>query len=246
MTVEAERSPTLESVIRAALRWQSMNLRVSLPGRVEKYYPTDQTADIQPLLGDSYYSEEGESIEEALPVLPNVPVQFPRSKQFFITFPLAPGDHVTLIFQDRSIEEFVESKGVSLPGTQPPSTSDVRMHNLSDAVAVPGFFPRTGAIVDIDPLNMVMGQDNAGAQIAIKPGGEVQVTYASGNTVKVEDAGSAAKMTIGDGARSALIAENFKTTYDGLQVPTGTGLSGNPIVPIPASDISTKVKFPDG
>lgn len=76
--------------------------------------------------------------------------------------------------------------------------------------------------------------------------------------LKVEGSAGLAKLTLGDGIMSALIAErvqNFWTTtvkpwLEAITVPTGTGPSGTPLnAPAPPWDTSThstKLKFPDG
>lgn len=83
----------------------------------------------------------------------------------------------------------------------------------------------------------------------------------SGATFKVEGKDALAKLTLGDGAKSAMIAEAFQTwwdttikplfaAFDAHVHPTGVGPSGPPapIVNLPsylATITSTKVKFPD-
>jgi hypothetical protein len=74
---------------------------------------------------------EDETAFEALPVIPNVPILFPRGGGTSITWPLAAGDHVQLIFQTLSPQTFRETGEVS-------DAEDVRMHCLGNAYAIPG------------------------------------------------------------------------------------------------------------
>jgi hypothetical protein len=82
-----------------------------------------------------------------------------------------------------------------------------------------------------------------------------------GATLKVENKDADAVLTLGDGAKSAMIAEAFQTwwdttlkplfdAFDAHVHPTGVGPSGPPapVVALPTYDTgitSTKVKFPD-
>lgn len=83
----------------------------------------------------------------------------------------------------------------------------------------------------------------------------------SGATFKVEGKDALAKLTLGDGAKSAIIAEAFQTWWDSTLKPlfnlfdthvhpTGVGPSGTPSVTVSLPSYlttltSTKVKFPD-
>lgn len=160
------RTPTLEEVIREAITSRLIDLHVALPGRIELYHPAEQAADVQPLLLRSFPTVDGDEIAERLPIIPKVPIVFPRSSDFFVTFPLKPGDLVTLIFMDRSIDTWTAG-----PGTEVDPV-DTRMHSLSDAVAYPGGYPFPRSLKGAHPTNMVMGQD-LGPQIHIKPTGEI-------------------------------------------------------------------------
>lgn len=162
------RSPTMEEVLRTAIEYFLEDTHVALPGRVEVYDASKQKVDVKPLIKRRIGTEEGEELLEELPIITDVPVIFPRSSTFFITFPIAAGDHVMLVFNERSIDKFVAGQGED---TDP---DDFRMHDLSDAVAYPGFYPDVKALTDADSENMVLGLTN-GVQIHIKPGGEIHL-----------------------------------------------------------------------
>lgn len=74
--------------------------------------------------------------------------------------------------------------------------------------------------------------------------------------IKVEGSGATAKLTLGDGAVKAAIADHLQSLWTTLRTdflkhkhPTGTGPSGIPDTPLPAWDTSInsgKLTFPDG
>lgn len=255
------RSPSLEEVLRMAVHQRMVDVHTALPGRVEKYNAKEQKADIKPLLKRTVINEDGSEISESLPVVPDVPIMFPRAGGFFITFPIEQGDFVLMVFCERSIDKFTAGLGSESDPV------DLRMHDLSDAVAFPAFYPFAKSIKTASATDLVLGQDGDGAQIAIQDGGKVQITYDNGNLLVLENKDSAAKLTLGDGAKHVAIAEtlqalwsSFKSALDTWGSPaTGhvhtSAAPGSPTSPpvapmtTPSWDPgikSTKVSIPDG
>lgn len=124
------RQPSLAAVIADALDARLGQVHTSRPGRVVSYDSAKQTIDVQPLVHEVFADDEGAEAER-LPQLRNVPVAFPRAGDNWITFPLAAGDDVLLIFCERSIDAWRATDAEGDPG-------ELRMHALSDAIALPG------------------------------------------------------------------------------------------------------------
>ncbi len=161
-------SPSWPEVIRSAVNSMLGDVHTGLPGRVEKWDPVTQKADIKPLIKRVFYTFERDRIVEELPVIPNVPVLFHRTGKFMITFPIKKGDHVQLTFMERSIDQFMAKQG---DDTDP---LDVRRFDLSDAVARLGFYPDSKALKNVDPDDMVLGVDG-GVVIHIKEDGTIHL-----------------------------------------------------------------------
>jgi hypothetical protein len=154
-----ERSPTLAQVLRAAIDQALDDVHVMLPGRVEKYDAASQTASVKPVLKRRLKLQGDSELVEALPVIPRVPIVFPRAGGFFVSFPIAPGDFVMLVFSERSLDKWLQGNG----GDTDPD--DFRRHDLSDAVAIPGLYPNSAALSDAHAANMALGKDAGGPQI---------------------------------------------------------------------------------
>lgn len=93
-----------------------------IPGRIVAFNSTTQTATIQPLFKPKF---NGRPVD--MPELLEVPVRFERAGGGAMTYPIAPGDKVTLRPQMRSTENYhVDNDG---------SASDGRSFNLSDMEA---------------------------------------------------------------------------------------------------------------
>ncbi len=197
---------TLEELLELVLDQRQRELHTAMPGRVESYDADTQTCDVLPQLKIQRPDGEGGYKTCDLPVLPHVPVCFPRGGGFFLSFPLQKGDFVLVVFSERAIGNWRQKGEASNPG-------DLRMHSLAGAVAIPGVFPNSGALDDADGTNLVLGKDGtAGAQIKITASGveacggtdpvltkkDAQALYAAinGATVVANDGGASLKSTL--------------------------------------------------
>lgn len=161
-TTEQSRQPELAEVLSAAMSGAVDGLFVALPGKVESYDSVMQKANVKPLLQRRVFARDGSEGVESLPVIPDVPIAFPRGGGFFLSFPLQKGDLVLLVCCDRSIDSFVYSTGqVDVDPV------DVRSHDLSDAVAIPCFYPFTRPIKCDVTQGAVFGSET-GAQVRAK------------------------------------------------------------------------------
>jgi hypothetical protein len=128
-------SADIEDVIEGMIRMNQLELNTCLPGKITSYDAFTQTCSVQPAIARTQLNGAVFSRAE----IDEVPVVFPRSSTGGVTFPLAAGDGVMLIFSQRSIEKW------GLAGIEGPA-GDTRLHDITDAIAVPGLFPLTGAI----------------------------------------------------------------------------------------------------
>jgi hypothetical protein len=139
-----QRNPTLGVVLANALDARLLDVHTALPAKVERYDAAKQLVDVKPLVKSYRLGEDAQPVAVALPVICNVPLVFPGAGGFRITFPVQVGDTVLLVFAEASIDTWLESHGGA--DVDP---ADVRRHNLSDAVAIPGLHtsgaPWTGA-----------------------------------------------------------------------------------------------------
>lgn len=160
MTGKNSRSPELQEILRLAVDSRIMDINVALPGKINSYSRDVQKADIKPLVRRILQASDGTEIEEELPVIPNVPVLFPRGGDFYISMPVKKGDFCLLVFNSFPIDKYKNSQGNDVnPG-------EFSMHELTDAVAIMGFAPFAKAISDVDADNIVLGVEN-GNQVHI-------------------------------------------------------------------------------
>jgi len=116
---------------RMALEGHQAKMWTALPGIIVSYDPARQTCSVQPAIRGSVTNETGQAQAVNLPLLVDVPVQFPRGGGFACTFPLIAGDDVLVVFASRCIDAWWQSGGIQ-------RAMEARMHDLSDGFAIPG------------------------------------------------------------------------------------------------------------
>lgn len=174
-----QRTPTFSDVFYKVLSSFELDLHVALPGRVTAYNNSDQLVDVILGIKSILTTDEGEPQEEELPVLYDIPVVFPRSKEFFISFPLSAGDFVLVIFNERPMDQWIERAGEQVPASgvygDPVAPGLRSMHDLNGAVAIPGLFPSKLTLSETSSSYMVIGKEG-GQQISIEAtSGEVHI-----------------------------------------------------------------------
>lgn len=126
--------------LRRILESDRLDLHTGMPGRVRSFDRQAQTAEIELGLrrvipaGDE---DEDDQVED-YPILPDVPICYPRGGGFRISWPLSVGDHVWVMFSDGDLNAWRGSGSTSDPGV-------ATRHGLSGAVCYPGVHHRGGA-----------------------------------------------------------------------------------------------------
>lgn len=228
MSTKLSEEPTLAEVISWAMETRLANTFVALPGRVEAYDNERQIADVQPLLEHNVQTSDGGALSEAIPLLRNVPIVFPRGGGFYLSFPMKVGDKVLLVFCDRNIDQYQRSNEPNKP--VPPG--DLLPNGPNGAVAYPGFFPDIEKLSadDADPENLIIGKDNGGIRIRVE---DDTVNIQAGTTNPTDAA------VLYD-VLEKYWNTTFKPIFDAHIHPTGTGPSG--ITSTPVSDLDANAK----
>lgn len=118
-------------------------VHVALPGRVHRFNRTSQTADVTPQVWPD---------GEELPILPAVPVSYPRSPSRGLYWDLEDGDPGLLIFSEADLSQWRQQG-------EPGSAADLGRHSLQSAVFFPGLGPRGGEATLPDGALVLEGGD---------------------------------------------------------------------------------------
>lgn len=106
------------------------NLRCCIPCIVQSYDPEKGTVECQPAIREKIINQNEEIEYQNLPLLLDVPVVFPSTDSWSVSFPLKIGDECLVFFSDLSIDNFWEKGNVQNP-------IEDRRHDLSDGFAIP-------------------------------------------------------------------------------------------------------------
>jgi len=121
--------PNLITVIQHVIADALSSVHTAFPAQIDKYDYMTAKADVKPLINAIY--PDGSVME--FPIIPNVPVVWPRTSLGSISFPLQRGDGCLIVCSERSIDDWLLLSEQHTP-------SDPRMFDLNDAIAIPGLY----------------------------------------------------------------------------------------------------------
>jgi len=120
----------VSSSVRFVLGQFQKSPNTAIPGIVHAYDPGTRRATVQPAI--DLLMTDGTRMSQ--PLIPNVPVVWPATRQWTLVAPLAAGDAVMLVISQRGLTDFKRRFRQAAPDVD-------RIMSLSDAVAIPGFGP---------------------------------------------------------------------------------------------------------
>ncbi len=163
---------SLDTAFAAQLETRLKDLHTCLPGIIAAFDPDKQTASVQPAV-QRVFTEKG-SVN--LPLCVDVPVQFPGGGDFFLTFPVKPGDECILWFSERAIDYWY-AQGQ----TQPPA--EYRLHDFSDGLAMVGLNSQPKNIPAFNSADVELRSRDRSVRVTMKHDGTIENVNPVGNTV---------------------------------------------------------------
>ncbi|MFK7406925.1 Gp138 family membrane-puncturing spike protein [Acinetobacter baumannii] len=162
-----ERSPHLLNTINDAIKAALAVVWTNLPCIVESYDDDAQTVSVTPAIQIPVMREDGSMELVDLPLIPDVPVCWPKAGGFALTFPVKQGDECLVHFSSRCIDLWWQNGGI-----QPPFEN--RKHDLSDGFATfaPQSQPKRLKNVATDAAEL--RNDAGNAKIRINDAGELE------------------------------------------------------------------------
>lgn len=166
-----ERYEDPEEMLRAAQQAMQADLWTAIPGRIVAFQ--GNTVSVQPTIRRRVRGPDGTFTPRDLPVLQDVPVQFPGGGGGTLTFPVAVGDECLVVFSSRGIDHWWQNSGVQEPATP-------RMHDLSDGFALLGFRSKPRALSGVSTSTVQLRADDGGTLVELDPAGQVVRIVAPG------------------------------------------------------------------
>lgn len=229
-----ERLDDPEESLRLALENAQASIWTAMPGIVTAVNLSAQTVSVQPAIQGVVTSPDGSTQATNLPLLVDVPIVWPRAGGFALTFPIAAGDEVLVVFGSRCIDSWWQSGGV---GAQ----AEARMHDLSDGFAILAPTSQPKKFSNVSSANVQL-RDTAGTTfVEITPGGKARVIGATAIDVEAPtinmSASSAVNITAPTIAMNGQVTQaSGSFSIDGITfgshkhtgVQPGSGTSGGP------------------
>lgn len=137
-----EETPDLIDNIQDIIRATLVELNTCMPGVIVSYDAATSRCDVSPGFARKFIDPSLGDTSDGVTFradITDVPIMFPRGKDGGITFPIAPGDPVLLVFSQRALDDWKDVGGAAVP----PSA---RLHNITDAIAIPGLFSLPDAV----------------------------------------------------------------------------------------------------
>jgi len=221
----------LASNIKEGIANRLKDLHTSMPGIIQSFDPVTQTASIQPTIKRVFITREGVTetlIPANLPILINVPVQFPRGGGFSLTFPVKKGDECLIMFAERAIDTWHKFGGIREPNAK-------RFHHLSDATAIVGLSSLPNKVPAYSATATQIKKDDGSAVISLNNDSSVDIiadsdiTATSLANIKAEATGDISATCANLSATASGTAEVTAASSCTITAPTIT-LAGNVII----------------
>ncbi len=135
-------TPDLRALLNAHRDEISASINCVQIGKVVSYDAATISASVQIQAKRVVFNkvQEGGALQQTpmiydYPILTDVPVHFPAAGGAILYMPLAEGDLVIVLFNDRDLDAWFESNTAAVPNSP-------RMHSLSDGICLPGIFSK--------------------------------------------------------------------------------------------------------
>jgi hypothetical protein len=161
----------------AVIRGLRSEMWSALPGIVVSFNAEAQSCEVQPAIKAVIRDPLGAENWVDLPVLPDVPVVFPRAGGFALTFPIKPGDECLVVFSSRCIDAWWQSGGTQQQIEQ-------RLHDLSDGFCIPGPTSQPRKLSNVSTSSVQLRDEDGGTSISIQPGGMVRINAPTSITLQ--------------------------------------------------------------
>lgn len=224
-------------VILEAIRARMVETHTALPGVIELFDETTQTAKIRiPLKRHIRNTDTSAETEDDWPILPAVPVWTFHAGGFHVTLPVAPGDECMVLFLERDASRWYENSQEEAPETR-------RVHDISDGVALVGLNSGPQRIGSYNASDLVIGNDAGTQSVILREGGGIDIEAAGDLSLAAAGdlVASNTKLGLGAGAEDVLgLLDEVLTLFLGLTVNTTTGVV---ITPSAATVVALKARI---
>jgi len=157
-------APSLSEALEVIFDTRLNEINTSFPAEVVSYDKNKQTATLRPMVRRTVFStdiNDNPDEYEALPNLPNVPIQHPRAGSTFIHIPVRAGDFVWVVVCQTDISTWRSTGRISDPAISV-------NHDLTSVWAIPGAFPEGSELASADVSDTDITIVNDAMKVTVK------------------------------------------------------------------------------
>lgn len=120
--------------------WRNaMKLNTCIPAIVDEFDVTTQRVSATPAILAKYVTPENTVEYIQCPKITNIPLAITKGAGLKITYPIKQGENCTLLFSQRSIDNFIMEGGIQRPfDSDDPTKTTIRCMDMTDAMCFPG------------------------------------------------------------------------------------------------------------
>lgn len=171
--IDQERYEDAAEMLRVAADAVRARIWTALPGIIVSFDPDRMTCSAQIATQMLQTNPDGSLTWVTVAPLQDIPVIFPRGGGFSLTFPVAEGDECLLLFASRCLDGWWQLGGVQ-------KQLELRMHNLSDALCLPGPTSQPRVLPSISADSVQLRSDDGAAYVEVKEGHIVNIVGPGG------------------------------------------------------------------
>jgi hypothetical protein len=150
------------------------NVWTALPCIVQSVNLAKMTLVAQPAIQGVTYDQNNNPTYVNLPILGDVPIQFPSGGGLYLTLPVGIGDEVLVVFASRCIDAWWQSGGFkNIP-------LEMRMHDLSDGFAIPGISSQPNVVPNISSTSAQLRNKAGTSYIELTKTGAINLVSPEG------------------------------------------------------------------
>lgn len=217
-------------------------MHVAFPGKIISFDAASQTASIQPSV-PMKVTIDNESKFVPLPVLNDIPVVIPNAQTagYVLTLPIQAGDTCICIVPDKAMDSFLDGTGDATNAFVggPANVSNVRSHNLADAICIPGLSTGSSALPEYSTENIELRDKQRQSFISLGPEG-IEINDGHGFKLKIQNGGmqlqATGNVSMTTPQNLTLASKNMNMSGDGntfsnsITLQSGTVTDGEGVV----------------
>lgn len=144
-------------------------LNTAIPAIVDSFDVGTQRVSAIPAIKAKYITPENEVVYMDYPKITNIPLAVQKTAGLEITIPVKKGDLCTLIFSQRSIDNFLlDSTKPAQPFEGPdPRTSALRCMDMTDAMCFPGIIANDRTISNYNNSAIEIRSDDGATKVSV-------------------------------------------------------------------------------